>query len=180
MVKTHPSSAGSGPRRSGQRWRILALLFAATTINYMDRSILGVLAPTLQYRVFHWSDADFASINIAFKVAYAVGLFCTGALIDRFGTKVGYFISLAVWTSFGALHAAVRPAFGLMGFVVARFGLGLGEAGNFPAAVKAVATWFPAKERALATGIFNAGSNVGAIMAPAIIPLIVLADGSRW
>lgn len=166
--------------RSGYRWRILALLFAATTINYLDRSILGVLAPTLQYQVFHWSDADFARINIAFKLAYALGLVGLGFLVDRAGTKLGYLVSLAIWSTFGLLHAAVRPAFGLIGFIAARFGLGFGEAGNFPAAIKTVATWFPAKERALATGIFNAGSNVGAILAPLLIPLFVLSDGSRW
>ncbi|MDB6126680.1 MAG: Hexuranate transporter [Verrucomicrobia bacterium] len=166
--------------RSGYRWRILALLFAATTINYLDRSILGVLAPTLQYQVFHWSDADFASINIAFKIAYALGLVSLGTLIDRWGTKLGYLVSLAIWSSFGLLHAAIRPAFGLIGFIAVRFGLGFGEAGNFPAAIKTVAAWFPVKERALATGIFNAGSNVGAILAPLLIPLFVLADGSHW
>ncbi|NOY37796.1 MAG: MFS transporter [Chlorobi bacterium] len=164
----------------GYRWRILALLFVATTINYMDRSVIGVLAPTLQYKVFHWSDIDYSYINIAFKLAYAIGMLTMGGLIDRFGLKIGYTISIGLWSIFGMLHAAIRPAFSLIGFVFARFGLGFGESGNFPAAIKTVAEWFPKKERALATGIFNAGSNVGAILAPMIIPLIVLADGTNW
>lgn len=168
------------PSTSKYRWRILALLFAATTINYMDRSIIGVLAPTLQYKVFHWSDVDYAKINIAFKVAYALGMLAMGALIDKFGTKIGYTLSIAIWSIFGMLHALVKPAFSLIGFMAARFGLGFGEAGNFPSAIKTVAEWFPKKERAYATGIFNAGSNVGAILAPLIIPLIVLANGDNW
>jgi ACS family hexuronate transporter-like MFS transporter len=162
------------------RWRILALLFFATTLNYTDRSVLGVLAPTLQYKVFHWSDQDYASINIAFKTAYAIGLVSMGALIDRVGTRIGYTLSVAVWSLFGMMHALIRPAFSLMGFCVARFGLGLGESGNFPAGIKTIAEWFPQKERAFATGIFNAGTNVGAIAAPLAIPLFVLPDGTHW
>jgi ACS family hexuronate transporter-like MFS transporter len=162
------------------RWTICALLFSATTINYMDRSILGVLGPTLQYKVFNWTDQDYATINIAFKVAYAIGMLCMGAIIDRLGTKIGYTLSIAIWSIFGMLHAAVRPAFSLLGFSFARFGLGLGESGNFPAAIKTVGEWFPKKERAFATGIFNAGSNVGAILAPLVIPLIVSPDGTHW
>jgi MFS family permease len=146
----------------------------------MDRSVLGVLAPTLQYKVFHWTDRDYAAINIAFKAAYAVGLVTMGALIDRIGSRVGYALSIAVWSVFGMLHALVRPAFSLIGFAVARFGLGFGESGNFPAAIKTVAEWFPRRERAFATGVFNAGANVGAIMAPLVIPLVVLPDGTHW
>ncbi|MFC0878703.1 MFS transporter [Saccharicrinis sp. FJH2] len=162
------------------RWRILALLFFATTINYMDRSIIGVLAPTLQYKVFNWSDVDYATINIFFKIAYAVGMLTMGGIIDRFGTRIGYTLAIGIWSIFGMLHAAVRPAFSLIGFSLARFGLGFGESGNFPAAIKTVAEWFPKKERAFATGIFNAGSNVGAILAPLVIPLIVLSNGEHW
>jgi MFS family permease len=146
----------------------------------MDRSVLGVLAPTLQYKVFHWTDQDYAAINIAFKSAYAIGLVSMGAVIDKLGTRVGYALSIAVWSFFGMLHALVRPAFSLIGFCVARFGLGLGESGNFPAAIKTTAEWFPRRERAYATGIFNAGANIGAIMAPLIIPLVVLPDGTHW
>jgi MFS transporter, ACS family, hexuronate transporter len=162
------------------RWRILALLFFATTINYMDRSIIGVLAPTLQYKVFNWSDADYATINIFFKIAYALGMLTMGGVIDRFGTRIGYTLSIGIWSIFGMLHAAVRPAFSLIGFSLARFGLGFGESGNFPSAIKTVAEWFPKKERAFATGIFNAGSNIGAILAPLVIPLIVHANGKNW
>jgi ACS family hexuronate transporter-like MFS transporter len=162
------------------RWRICALLFFATTINYMDRSVLGVLAPTLQYKVFNWSDQDYANINIVFKLAYAIGMLSMGAIIDRFGTRIGYTLSIATWSLFGMLHAAVRPAFSVLGFSFARFGLGLGESGNFPAAIKTVGEWFPKKERAFATGIFNAGSNVGAILAPMVIPLVVWPDGTNW
>lgn len=162
------------------RWRICALLFIATSINYMDRSVLGVLGPTLQYKVFGWSDQDYATINIFFKIAYAIGMLSMGALIDGLGTKIGYTLAISIWSLFGMLHAAVRPAFGLVGFCAARFGLGLGESGNFPAAIKTVGEWFPKKERAFATGIFNAGSNVGAILAPLIIPLIVAPDGTGW
>ena len=170
-----------GQKPAGRyRWSICALLFAATTINYMDRSVLGVLGPTLQYRVFNWSDPDYATINIAFKCAYAIGMLIMGAIIDRLGTRIGYTLSIAIWSVFGMLHAAVRPAFSLLGFSAARFGLGFGESGNFPAAIKTVGEWFPKKERALATGIFNAGSNVGAILAPLVIPLIVLPDGTNW
>ena len=162
------------------RWRILALLFSATTINYMDRSVLGVLAPTLQYKVFHWTDQDYAWVNIAFKSSYAIGLVSMGAVIDKVGTRVGYALSIAIWSLFGMLHAAVRPAFSLIGFCAARFGLGLGESGNFPAAIKTTAEWFPRRERAFATGVFNAGANIGAILAPIVIPLVVLPDGTHW
>src|SRR5262245_60012320 len=179
-----PVTESAQPQSPGNighyRWRICALLFLATTINYMDRSVLGVLAPTLQYQVFHWTDKDYATINIAFKVAYALGMLTMGAIIDRFGAKLGYAIAIGTWSLFGILHAAVQPAFSLLGFTIARFGLGLGESGNFPAAIKTVGEWFPKKERALATGIFNAGSNVGAILAPTIIPLIVSRDGTHW
>jgi ACS family hexuronate transporter-like MFS transporter len=169
-----------GRPAGGYRWRILALLFAATTINYMDRSVLGVLAPTLQYKVFHWSDRDYAAINIAFKAAYAIGLVSMGAIVDRIGSRAGYALSIATWSVFGMGHALVRPAFSLIGFCIARFGLGLGESGNFPSAIKATAEWFPRRERAFATGVFNAGANVGAILAPLVIPLFVLPDGTHW
>jgi len=176
-LKPRPPAA---PPIGRYRWRIVALLFFATTINYVDRSVLGVLAPTLQYKVFHWSDQDYAAINIAFKAAYAIGLLFMGALIDRIGARAGYTLSIAVWSFFGVMHALVRPAFGLAGFCVARSGLGLGESGNFPAGIKTVGEWFPQRERALATGIFNAGTNVGAILAPLMIPLFVLPDGTHW
>jgi len=165
---------------SKYRYRILALLFVATTINYMDRSIIGVLGPTLQYKVFNWSDVDYANINISFKVAYALGMLSMGAVIDKLGSRIGYAVSIIIWSVFGMLHAVIQPAFGLIGFILARFGLGLGEAGNFPAAIKTVAEWFPKNDRAFATGIFNAGSNVGAVLAPLAIPLVVASNGDNW
>lgn len=161
------------------RFRILALLFFATSINYFDRSIIGVMAPTLQ-TLFGWTNQDYSWIMVSFKVAYALGLLSMGGLIDRIGTKKGYMISIGLWSIFGMLHAVIRPAFSLIGFIMARFGLGFGESGNFPAAIKAVAEWFPKKERAFATGIFNAATSVGAIAAPFVVGAIVHLDGKNW
>jgi MFS transporter, ACS family, hexuronate transporter len=161
------------------RYRILALVFMATTINYFDRSIVGVMAPTLQM-LFNWTNKDYAAIMVSFKIAYGLGLLFMGGIIDRFGTKIGYTISIAIWSLFGMLHAAVRPAFSLIGFIVARFGLGIGESGNFPAAIKTVAEWFPKKDRAFATGIFDASTSVGAILAPFIVGAIVTVEGDNW
>jgi ACS family hexuronate transporter-like MFS transporter len=161
------------------RYRILALVFMATTINYFDRSIVGVMAPTLQ-KLFEWSNKDYAAIMVSFKIAYGTGLFFMGGIIDRLGTKIGYTISIAIWSVFGMLHAAIRPAFSLPGFIVARFGLGIGESGNFPAAIKTVAEWFPKKDRAFATGIFDASTSVGAILAPFIVGAVVSVEGKNW
>jgi ACS family hexuronate transporter-like MFS transporter len=161
------------------RYRILALVFMATTINYFDRSIVGVMAPTLQ-RLFDWSNKDYAAIMVSFKIAYGIGLLFMGGIIDKFGTKIGYTISIAIWSIFGMLHAAIRPAFSLIGFMVARFGLGIGESGNFPAAIKTVAEWFPKKDRAFATGIFDASTSVGAILAPFIVGAVVSIEGNNW
>jgi len=162
------------------RYRILALVFMATTINYFDRSIIGVMAPTLQ-KLFDWTNKDYANIMVSFKVAYGIGLFFMGGIIAKLGTKLGYTLSIAVWSLFGMLHAAVKPAFSLIGFIVARFGLGIGESGNFPAAIKTVAEWFPKRDRAFATGIFDASTSVGAILAPFIVGAIVNKDtGQYW
>ena len=161
------------------RYRILALVFMATTINYFDRSIIGVMAPTLQ-KLFDWSNKDYAAIMVSFKIAYGIGLFFMGGVIDKFGTRIGYTLSIAIWSFFGMLHAAVRPAFSLIGFMAARFGLGIGESGNFPAAIKTVAEWFPKRDRAFATGIFDASTSVGAILAPFIVGAIVTVEGDRW
>ena len=155
------------------RWRICALLFAATTLNYIDRQVLGVLAPDLG-RQFHWSEIDYSHIVAAFQAAYALGLVCAGAVIDRLGTRIGYALSICLWSLAAMSHALASS---VVGFAAARFALGLGEAGNFPAAVKTVAEWFPQRERALATGIFNAGSNLGAILAPAAVPLVAARFG---
>jgi ACS family hexuronate transporter-like MFS transporter len=162
------------------RWRILALLFMATTINYMDRSVLGVLGPTLRDHVFGWTNQQYAYINIAFKIAYAFGLLGMGAFVDRKGTKKGFLFSIGTWSVFSLLHALITRGMGWIGFAVARFGLGIGESGNFPSCIKTVAEWFPKRERALATGIFNAGTNVGVILTPIIVSLIVSPEGKRW
>jgi ACS family hexuronate transporter-like MFS transporter len=155
------------------RWTICALLFFATTINYVDRSVLGVLAPTLRTEI-GWTDQQYGYISGAFTLAYAIGFLFAGWFIDRVGTRLGYTIYLVLWSLAAASHALVRSA---LGFGMARFALGIGESGNFPAAIKTVAEWFPRKERALATGIFNAGTNVGAVLAPLVVPWIALTWG---
>jgi len=161
------------------RYRILALVFMATTINYFDRSIVGVMAPTLQ-KLFDWSNKDYAAIMVSFKIAYGIGLLFMGGVIDKLGTKIGYTLSIVIWSIFGMLHAVIRPAFSLIGFITVRFGLGIGESGNFPAAIKTVAEWFPKKDRAFATGIFDASTSVGAILAPFIVGAIVSVEGKNW
>lgn len=169
-----PSSTVAGAQRASRyRWVICALLFGATTVNYVDRGVLGVLAPELKESI-GWSDTQYGDINAAFSAAYAIGFLLMGRFIDRVGTRIGYATALVVWSLAAAGHALARSAFG---FGVARFLLGLGEAGNFPAAVKTTAEWFPRRERALATGIFNAGSNVGAVLAPLIVPIVALRAG---
>jgi ACS family hexuronate transporter-like MFS transporter len=158
---------------TNHRWVICALLFFATTINYVDRQVIGILKPTLSEE-FGWSETDYADIVFWFQAAYALGLLTVGRLIDVVGVKWGYAIAVAIWSFFGMAHAAASS---VTTFALARFGLGLGEAGNFPAAIRATADWFPKKERAFSTGIFNSGSNVGAILTPLAVPPIVLAMG---
>jgi len=170
---------GSSTKLKNYRYRILALLMFATTINYFDRSIIGVMAPTLE-KLFNWTNSDYANIMISFKFAYAMGMLAMGGLIDRLGTKKGYTLSIAVWSVFGMLHALVRPGFSVIGFAAARFGLGFGESGNFPAAIKTTAEWFPKKDRAFATGLFNAATSIGAIAAPIIVGWIVHENGKNW
>jgi ACS family hexuronate transporter-like MFS transporter len=155
------------------RWIIVSLLFFGTTINYLDRQIIGLLKPILE-KEFEWTETDFARIVMAFSAAYAIGLLVAGWFIDKVGTKVGYAFSVVLWSVAGMLHAVARS---VTGFGLARLGLGLGEAGNYPAAMKAVAEWFPKKERALATGLFNAGTSVGVIVALLIAPLILVNYG---
>lgn len=157
------------------RWVICGLLFAATAINYMDRQILGILAPTLE-REIGWDEIAYGHIVTAFQAAYAIGLLGFGRLLDAWGTRIGYAISVGFWSLAAMAHAIASSTFG---FGAARFALGLGEAGNFPAAVKAVGEWFPPRERALANGIFNSGANVGAILAPALVPWMVSLWGWR-
>ncbi len=158
------------------RWVICALLFFATTINYIDRQVLGILASPLQ-KELGWSESQYGWIAAAFTGAYAVGLVVVGRMMDRLGTQKGFSIAVIFWSVAAMGHALARTVFG---FGIARGGLGLSEAGNFPAAIKTVAEWFPKKERALATGIFNSGSNVGAIVAPLTVPWVAINYGWRW
>jgi ACS family hexuronate transporter-like MFS transporter len=155
------------------RWSICAMLFYATTVNYMDRQVLGILSPTLQHSI-GWTETQYGYIIAAFQIAYAAGLLVAGRVIDRVGTRMGYAIVMAVWSFAAASHALARTPFG---FGIARFFLGLGESGNFPAALKTIAEWFPRKERSLAAGIFNSGANLGAILAPLLIPFITVRLG---
>jgi ACS family hexuronate transporter-like MFS transporter len=154
------------------RWVICALLFFATTINYTDRAVLGVIEPELRSTI-GWSGEQYGLINCSFMIAYAIGSLGAGWMMDAIGVRLGFTISLVIWSLVAAAHALAHNA---TEFALVRFALGIGESGNFPASIKTVAEWFPKKERALATGIFNAGSNVGAIMAPVLVPVIAL----RW
>ena len=153
------------------RWVILALLFAATTILYIDRSALGILAPDLQKSI-GWNEEQYGFINTLFMLAYAVCFLVMGKLIDSIGTRKGYLLSIGIWSVATLSHALSRS---WIGFAAARFGLAVGQSGNFPSAIKAVAEWFPAKDRALAVSIFNGGSNMGTILSPLIIPLVVIS-----
>jgi MFS transporter, ACS family, aldohexuronate transporter len=157
------------------RWLICGLLFLATTVNYIDRQVLALIKSTLDTEL-GWTNAQYGAANSWFQGAYAISLFVFGWFIDRFGVKVGYAVSIAAWSLAAAAHALVGSA---RGFMIARAGLGLGEGGNFPSSIKAVANWFPRRERAFATSLFNSGANVGAIVAPAIIPPIAAAWGWR-
>jgi ACS family hexuronate transporter-like MFS transporter len=162
------------PGRIGRvRWTICALLFFATSINYLDRQVLGILAPVLQHDI-GWTEQQYSYIISAFQIAYAIGLIVAGRMVDRVGTRIGYAVIMVIWSLAAMAHAFARSA---LTFGIARFFLGLSEAGNFPAAVKATAEWFPQKERSLATGIFNSGTNVGAVLAPAIVPIITIKFG---
>ncbi len=155
------------------RWVVCGLLFCATTINYMDRQILGLLAGTLQKEI-GWNEIEYARIVIAFQAAYALSYAGFGRLIDVIGARNGYSLAITFWSLAAMGHGLARTVFG---FGVARFALGLGEGGNFPAAIKAVTEWFPRKERALATGLFNSGANVGAVVAPILVPFLTLRFG---
>jgi MFS transporter, ACS family, hexuronate transporter len=169
---------GAGQKIGRYRWVICAMLFFATTINYIDRQVLGILATDETFkRTIGWSEAEYGYVNTAFQAAYAIGLLVVGNMMDRFGTRKGFSFAIVFWSVAAMFHAAARSA---MGFGMARFALGIGEAGNFPAAIKTVAEWFPKKERALATGIFNSGSNVGAIVAPLAVPWIAITYGWQW
>jgi ACS family hexuronate transporter-like MFS transporter len=170
------SPAGVVQRTGYFRWTICALLFFAATVNYIDRQVISILKPTLQTE-FHWSEIDYGWIVFYFQTAYAIGMLVVGRLIDRLGTRRGFSLSVLVWTIAAMAHALTSSFFG---FSAARFALGLGESGNFPAAIKTVAEWFPKRERALATGIFNSGTNIGALIAALIVPPLARFYGWQW
>lgn len=176
------------------RWTICGLLFFATTINYLDRQVLSLLAPELTHQ-FGWSNSDYGNITAVFQFVYAISLLFAGRFIDKLGTKWGFAIAIIIWSLGAMMHAhaidignAANSVMGwiglasvpvsILGFVIARGVLGIGESGNFPAAIKTTAEYFPKKERALATGIFNSGSNIGAILAPLTVP--VLSEKYGW
>jgi ACS family hexuronate transporter-like MFS transporter len=166
----HPIKMGS------VRWRICALLFFANTINYMDRQVLGVLKPLLQVKI-GWNEIQYSHIVMAFQAAYALGLLAVGGIIDAIGVRLGYSLAIGIWSLAAISHALARTP---LSFGISRFFLGLGESGNFPAAIKTVAEWFPKKERALATGIFNCGTNFGATLVPLVVPWIAVTIGWQW
>jgi MFS transporter, ACS family, hexuronate transporter len=155
------------------RWVVVALLFFATSINYIDRQVIGLLKPTLE-KDFGWNEKDYGYIVMAFQASYALGLLAFGKLIDAVGTKIGYTFSVIFWSIAAMLHALAKTT---LGFGIARSVLGFGESGNFPAAIKSITEWFPKKERALATGFFNSGTNIGAVVAPIMVPLILATYG---
>jgi MFS transporter, ACS family, hexuronate transporter len=173
--RTEGLGAGLAQAVSHYRWVICGLLFFATTINYVDRQIIGLLKQTLQGQI-GWNEIDYSNIIFAFQLAYAVGLLFAGRVMDRLGTRKGYSLSVLFWSLAAMAHALAQS---VMGFGAARVALGLSESGNFPACIKAVAEWFPKKERALATGIFNCGTNIGALTTPLIVPWIKDTYGWR-
>ena len=163
-------------KKTNVRWTVVALIFFATTVNYIDRQVIGLLKPYIQDDL-GWTEADYGYIVTAFQVAYGIGMILGGRMLDHFGSKLGYSIAIIVWSLGAVMHAAVRS---VIGFGAARAVLGLGEAGNFPAAVKVIAEWFPKQDRAFATGVFNSGTTIGAIIAPIIVTAITLEWGWRW
>jgi MFS transporter, ACS family, hexuronate transporter len=169
------SSLKASARIGHFRWAICALLLFGTTKNYMDRQVLGVLKTTLQHQ-FGWNEIDYGNLVSAFQIAYALGMLLVGRLIDRLGTRLGYALAMIFW-SVASMGTALANS--LSTFAISRYALGFGEAAIFPASIRAVAEWFPRKERALATGIFNAGTSVGAIITPLIVPWIVVHWGWR-
>ncbi|MBK5271986.1 MAG: MFS transporter, partial [Bacteroidia bacterium] len=178
------------------RWTICALLFFATTVNYLDRQVLSLLQPYLAGK-FKWTNTDYANITAVFQFVYAFSMLFAGRLIDKLGTKRGYAIAIAIWSLAAIIHAFAIPigegistilgwagiagfSVSVLGFMFSRAILAFGESGNFPAAIKATAEYFPKKERSFATGIFNSGSNVGAILAPLTVPWIKANWGWEW
>ncbi len=175
-VNVGPEESGFSSGRMGRvRWTICAMLFFATSINYMDRQVIALLKPTLQHSI-GMTEIDYGYIVDAFQVAYAIGLLVAGRVVDKIGTRIGYILIMGIWSLSAMGHALASTAFE---FGIARFCLGIGESGNFPAAIKTVAEWFPQSERSLATGVFNSGANVGAVLAPLIVPWIAKYYGWR-
>lgn len=177
-IITEPEQDKSGfsnPHLGHVRWTICAMLFFATSINYMDRQVIALLKPTLQHAI-GLTEINYGYIVDAFQAAYAIGLLAAGRLVDRIGTRIGYILIMGVWSLSAMGHALAGTA---LEFGIARFFLGLGESGNFPAAIKTIAEWFPQSERSLATGLFNSGANVGAVLAPLIVPWITIQFGWR-
>ena len=176
-IESEPSGSSTVSMVStNYRWVVCALLFFATTINYIDRQILALIKPILDDQL-HWTNEQFGLTNGLFQGAYALSLLIFGWLIDKYGTKIGYAVSITAWSIAAIGHSLVAS---ISGFYFARVMLGLGEGGNFPSAIKAVALWFPKRERATATAIFNSGTNVGAIIAPLVVPPLALALGWHW
>jgi ACS family hexuronate transporter-like MFS transporter len=174
QTESGSSPGSSSIARLGRvRWTVCAMLFVATSINYMDRQVIAILKPTLEHSI-GMTEVSYGYIVDAFQIAYAIGLLAAGRLIDKLGTRIGYMLVMATWSLSAMGHALASS---VLQFGFARFLLGLGESGNFPAAIKTVAEWFPQNERSLATGIFNSGANVGAILAPAIVPWVTLRYG---
>jgi MFS transporter, ACS family, hexuronate transporter len=197
-MSTQDSTSNSKRSHGHYRWVICALLFFAATINYVDRQVIGLLKTTLQTE-FSMSETDYAAIVFSFQLAYAIGMLLAGRIMDKFGTRLGFTLAVVIWSLAAVAHAAANwfpwlslPSFlinppsivmlggAAAGFALARFLLGIGEAGNFPASIKTVAEWFPRKERALATGIFNSGTNVGALATPLVVPWIAVNWGWQW
>jgi ACS family hexuronate transporter-like MFS transporter len=172
-LNSNPNTLPTSTRLGRVRWTVCAMLFVATSINYMDRQVIAILKPTLEHSI-GMTEVGYGYIVDAFQIAYAIGLLAAGRLIDKLGTRIGYMLVMATWSLSAMGHALART---VLEFGFARFFLGLGESGNFPAAIKTVAEWFPQSERSLATGIFNSGANVGAILAPAIVPWVTLRYG---
>jgi ACS family hexuronate transporter-like MFS transporter len=174
LRKSTETTTSSTKNRTGFRWVIVALLFYSTTIVYFDRVILGILAPSLTDQ-FGWTEKEYSYIVFAFQLTYAIGPLFIGYIIDRLGTRWGFSLAVVVWGLASLSHAAARS---WIGFAFARLGLGIGQSANFPASIKTVAEWFPQKERAFATGLFNGGSNIGQVIAPLLIPFIIVVFGT--
>lgn len=176
MAADRENAIERAARNAGRvRWLVVLLLFAATVINYVDRQMIGLLKPTLQ-KEMRWDETTYAGIIFYFQLAYAIGYLVFGQIVDRFGARLGYAAAFVIWTTAHILHAAARS---VTSFAAVRFMLGIGESGSFPSALKAVTEWFPKKERAFATGLFNAGSNIGAIITPFIVAALTISYGWR-